>query len=147
MFRSLFAALVVSFVAGCGPADSVAGRCTADAQCPVGASCDETIGVCVVGGSSSQTGGVNQSQPKSLPANYGHYCNTDAQCGDVAGTSCRYNECTFNCANGAICPSGTVCTGATGSFACMQDCSSTTEVDPIGRTILRPSRFATGTAV
>lgn len=124
MFRSLFAALVVSLVAGCGPADSVAGRCTADAQCPVGASCDETIGVCVVGTSATQGASGSSQTNAALPSGYGRYCETNAECGDVAGTQCIFNECIKRCSNDATCSSGTVCGGNNGTFGCFQQCSN-----------------------
>lgn len=127
MFRSLFAALVVAFVVGCGPADSVStGRCTADAQCPVGASCDETIGVCVAGGSTSsgtQTTGVNQSQPNALPSGYGRYCESNAECSGVAGTSCLFNACVKSCSSAGTCDAGTACAGNNGTFGCFQSCA------------------------
>jgi hypothetical protein len=119
MFRSLAAVAVLFVVVGCGPADQAsAGRCTADAQCPVGASCDTKLGVCVTG--------TAQSSTKPLPANYGKYCENDSHCAGIAGTTCNYNECTYSCANGATCPAGTTCGGS--SFpGCFQDCAQSSE--------------------
>lgn len=119
----LLAALAVSFVVvGCGPAGSVdqlsnAGRCTADAQCPVGTSCDAKLGVCAAGTSSTA---------KPLASNYGKYCERDSHCADIPGTTCNSYQCTNSCANGAQCPSGTTC-GGPSYPGCFQNCSSSSE--------------------
>lgn len=123
MFRSLAAVAALLVVVGCGPADQMtaAGRCTADAQCPVGTSCDAKLGVCVSGGSASST-----PVAKPLPNEYGKYCENDSHCAGVAGTTCTMSQCIFPCANGAQCPGGTTC-GGQGYPGCFQNCASSAE--------------------
>lgn len=134
MNRVLFAvsSLVVVVLSSCGGG---AGRCTADSQCPVGSSCDETVGVCVMpgggssnGGGSGATGGGSGGNPSMISANYARTCAANTECADVPGTTCTkefdLNQCLSSCADGKSCPVGSKCITNNNANICIRDCES-----------------------
>lgn len=126
---SAVSSLVVVVLSSCGGG---AGRCTADSQCPVGSSCDETVGVCVMpgsgssnGGGSGATGGGSGGNPSMISASYGKGCASSSDCASAPGTTCHseIKECLSSCANGAKCPTGAECVG-NGYDVCVRTCDS-----------------------
>lgn len=108
------------------------GRCTADSQCPVGSSCDSTIGVCVTpgggsssGGGSGSTDGGSGGNPSMISADYGKSCTGSNSCSSLPGTSCVEgpDQCLSSCAGGAKCPVGSECF-AYDMNICVRTCAS-----------------------
>lgn len=127
---SAVSSLVVVVLSSCGGG---AGRCTADSQCPVGSSCDETVGVCVMpgsgssnGGGSGATGGGSGGNPSMISADYGKSCTSDSNCSSVPGTTCtpNVNQCLATCANGQACPIGSECVDDVNVNRCVRTCST-----------------------
>lgn len=107
--------LAVSFLlSACGPA----GRCMQNSECPVGASCDASIGVCVMPQAAD-------TKSAGLAANYSHACSTNADCADVAGTSCYMGMCVSPCETAADCKTGSYCGEWTGHPYCFKACEQT----------------------
>lgn len=121
MKRVLFVLSVfgVAILSSCG----AAGRCTANAQCPVGTSCDETVGVCVSSGAGGGGGGGTGSS--RIDANYGKACSGVSDCAALPGTSCssRANQCLNSCAGNAQCPAGSECARDADNL-CLRTCTS-----------------------
>ena len=106
-----------------------AGRCTTNSECPVGASCDASLGVCVVGGASNLSTGsapdAGSNISSRLPANYAHVCTSDSDCSDVPRTSCGYGMCVTACGGSTQCSPGTTCaTGGSAAPICGLSCVS-----------------------
>ena len=119
MSRTFVLSLVLCLTA-CGGA----GRCTSSSECPVGASCDANLGVCVVGGSSKlTTGSVDAGSSTHAAANYAHACQGTANCADLPGTACQFSMCLNDCEGSAQCPGGTVCVEPDGRRVCGLSCT------------------------
>lgn len=123
-FLVAVSSLVVVVLSSCGGM----GRCTADSQCPVGASCDETVGVCVTPGGGGSTGGgsgATGGNPSMISASYGKACTTSSDCSSTPGTTChaQAKQCLSSCANGAKCPTGAECVG-NGYDVCVRMCET-----------------------
>lgn len=131
MSRLLVLAGVAFLLSACGGA----GRCTTNQACPIGASCDASLGVCVLAAGAS-TAPASSNTPatstKALAANYSHACTVTSDCADVPGTVCHRGTCLSSCQGQSECAAGSYCGVGVREPYCFKACQGSCNSPDLG---------------